>query len=117
MIGIISRYMTIGQTMLVSPTIIYSKFNSKPTIWEILNIIRKEENNFSIDINKIKEGFFKKKKRDVVKFETLMKKYYLSKDDDIRKIFVSHSADKNRDIILNWHDASLFILYIIIIIK
>ena len=38
-----------------------------------------------------------------------MKKYYISIDDDIRKIFVSHNADKNKDIILKWYNVSLFI--------
>ena len=38
-----------------------------------------------------------------------LKKYYISIDDDIRKIFVSHNADKNKDIILKWYNVSLFI--------
>ena len=45
--------------------ILNSKFNSKPSIWKFINVIRNEENSLLIEINNIKNGVnFKKKKEE-----------------------------------------------------
>lgn len=36
--------------------ILNSKFNSKPSVWKFINMIRNEENELKIEINSIKNG-------------------------------------------------------------
>ena len=49
-----------------------SKFNSKPSIWKFISVIREEENNLVKEINNIRQGLVKRKKR-IVKFKDFIK--------------------------------------------
>ena len=49
-----------------------SKFNSKPSIWKFISVIREEENNLVQEINNIRQGLVKRKKR-IVKFKDFIK--------------------------------------------
>ena len=51
--------------------ILNSKFNSKPSIWKFINVIRNEENSLLIEINNIKNGVnFKRKKEEYLVLNT-----------------------------------------------
>ena len=81
--------------------ILNAKFNSKPTIWKLINVIRNEENSLLIEINNIKNGVnFKKKKRGIPSFEYMTKKYYDIYDEEISKINDSNQESKKEKIFL-----------------
>ena len=44
--------------------ILNAKFNSKPTIWKLINVIRNEENSLLIEINNIKIWLILKRKKE-----------------------------------------------------
>ena len=93
--------------------ILNSKFNSKPSIWKFINVIRNEENSLLIEINNIKNGVnFKKKKRGIPSFEYMTKKYYDIYDEEISKIIDSNLESKKDKILNIWYKALLeFPLY------
>ena len=62
-----------------------SKFNYKPFIWKFISVIREDENNLVQEINNIRQGLVKRKKR-IVKFKDFIKTYYNSYDESINKI-------------------------------
>ena len=59
-----------------------SKFNSKPSIWKFISVIREEENNLVQEIGNIRKGLIKRKKR-IVKFKDFIKPYYNSYDEPL----------------------------------
>ena len=83
--------------------ILNSKWNSNPTIWKFLNIIRNEEKNLRIEINNIKNDINLK----LISYEKMTKKYYDCYDESIKKINDSNSNHKRKDIINVWHEAAL----------
>ena len=83
-----------------------SKFNSKPSIWKFISVIREEENNLVQEINNIRQGLVKRKKR-IVKFKDFIKKYYDNYDEDIKKIIDSNINNKQKKLINLWYEAAL----------
>ena len=43
-----------------------SKFNSKPTIWKFISIIRDEENKLNLDIKNIRNGVLLRKRKELI---------------------------------------------------
>ena len=89
--------------------ILNSKFNSKPSIWKFISVIRGEEELLRLEINRVREGEIvgRKKKKGIISFEKQCLKYYDNIDNDIKKIKNSNSENKE-DLILNiWYNALL----------
>ena len=83
-----------------------SKFNSKPSIWKFISVIREEENNLVKEINNIRNGLVKRKKR-IVKFKDFMQTYYSSYDETINKINNSNINNKHMKLVNFWYEVAL----------
>ena len=92
--------------------VLNSKFSSKPTFWKFISILKQEEYNLNIELENIKNGNIKYKKRGVKSFESVCKKYYDDYDLKISNILNSDSNNKEDQIIMLWYNACLdFPLY------
>ena len=83
-----------------------SKFNSKPSIWKFISVIREEENNLVKEMENIRNGVIKRKKR-IVKFKDFIKPYYNSYDEAINKINYSNNNNKHMKLVNLWYEATL----------
>ena len=83
-----------------------SKFNSKPSIWKFISVIREEENNLEQEIENIRKGLIKRKKR-IAKFKDFIKPYYNSYDEAINKINNSNINNKHMKLVNLWYEAAL----------
>lgn len=84
-----------------------SKFNTKPTIWKLISVLKQEEYNLTLDLENIKKGILKKKKRGIKSFVATYKKYYDTLDQKINLIKNSDSDEKTEAITNIWYDACL----------
>ena len=82
------------------------KFNSKPSIWKFISVIREEENNLVQEIGNIRKGLIKRKKR-IVKFKDFIKTYYNSYDEAINKINNSNINNKYMKLVILWYEGAL----------
>ena len=92
--------------------VLNSKFPSKQTFWKFISILKQEEYNLNIELENIKNGNIKYKKRGVKSLKSVCKKYYDDYDLKISNILNSDSNNKENQIIMLWYNACLdFPLY------
>ena len=60
-----------------------------------------------MELDNIKKGIIKKKKRGIKSFEKATKKYYDSYDIKIQNIINSECNNKDEEITMLWYDACL----------
>ena len=84
-------------------------FNSKPTIWKFISIIRDEEEELRLKIVSIREGEFNLRKKKCYSFKQICLKSYDTISKNIEDVNNSDIGDDNKkEKILNiWYDALL----------
>ena len=83
-----------------------SKFNSKPSIWKFISVLRDEENKLKLEIENIRNGEFVKKRKRIA-FKVIMKKYYDVYDERINKINNDNLNNKQEELVKLWYEAAL----------
>ena len=83
-----------------------SKFNSKPSIWKFISVLRDEENKLKLEIENLRnDEIVKKRKR--IDIKVIMKKYYDVYDERINKINNDNIDNKHEELVNLWYEAAL----------
>ena len=89
--------------------VLNSMFNSKPTIWKFISIIREEEEELRLKIFSIREGEFNLRKKKFYSFKQICLKSYDTISKNIEEVNNSDIGDdiKKEKILNIWYDALL----------
>lgn len=89
--------------------VLNSMYNSKPTIWKFISIIREEEEEIRLKIFNIREGEFNLRKKKFYSFKQICLKSYDTISKNIEEVNNSDIGDdiKKEKILNIWYDALL----------